>query len=41
MGGFAGGDNKTRKRGVGVPHPTDCQTILTSPTASCATRSLP
>jgi glutamate--cysteine ligase catalytic subunit len=40
MGGFASGDNKTKKRGVGVPHPIDRASILTSNTASCAARAL-
>jgi glutamate--cysteine ligase catalytic subunit len=40
MGGFAGGDNKTKKRGVGVPHPIDRASTLTSNTASCTARAL-
>jgi glutamate--cysteine ligase catalytic subunit len=40
MDGFDGGDNKTRKRGVGVPHPIDRASTLTSSTASCAARTL-
>jgi glutamate--cysteine ligase catalytic subunit len=40
MGGFAGGDNKIKKRGVGVPHPIDRVSTLTSNTASCTARTL-
>jgi glutamate--cysteine ligase catalytic subunit len=40
IGGFTGGDNKTRKRGVGVPHLTNRTLTLTSSTANCAARTL-